>query len=242
MFSWCMGNHWHENLAGWDWKILGESLDRHGHAVTPLLLGPDDCGGLVEMYDDDGRFRSSVDMARLGFGEGSYRYFADPLPPLVAELRAALYPPLADIGNDWAGRLDQPAPYPDDLDAYLDVCHRAGQTKPTPLLLRYHEGGFNCLHRDLYGEHAFPLQVVVVLDQVGRDYRGGELVLVENRMRAQSRAAAITVDQGCAVIFPNRYRPVRSSRGWARADLRHGVSPLHEGRRHSLGLIFHDAA
>jgi hypothetical protein len=229
-------------LGSWDWGDLEAELDVRGVARTPRLLGEGLCRFVASWFDQAELFRSTVDMARHGFGLGTYRYFAAPLPPEVAELRQALYPPLARIANSWSERLGAGHPYPATLESFLEQCRSAGQDKPTPLLLRYDKGGYNCLHQDLYGPCAFPLQVVVVLDQVGTDYTGGELLLVENHPRAQSRGSAIVVDQGHAVVFPTRHRPVASRRGHYRASVRHGVSPLLSGRRHSLGLIFHDAA
>jgi hypothetical protein len=181
-------------------------------------------------------------MARHRFGEGQYRYFARPLPPIVAELRAAFWPRLLPIAREWAARRGQPSPWPDTLEQWLEQCHAAGQSRPTPLVLRYGPGDWNALHRDLYGDLVFPLQVVIGLDVPGEDYIGGEFVVVEQRPRAQSRATATVIEQGHAVVFTTRDRPVRSSRGWANAPLRHGASVVRSGRRHALGLIFHDAA
>ncbi|MGD9998268.1 MAG: 2OG-Fe(II) oxygenase [Ilumatobacteraceae bacterium] len=199
------------------------------------------CRDVVQSYDDATLFRSTIDMARHRFGQGQYRYFAYPLPPLVADLRSAMWPHLLPIARDWAARLDRPAPWPDDFDEWIEHCHHAGQTRPTPLVLRYGPGDWNALHRDLYGDLVFPLQVVIGLDRPGVDYTGGELVVVEQRPRAQSRATTLTIAQGHAVVLTTRDRPIESSRGWSAAPMRHGVSTLHTGRRHTLGLIFHDA-
>jgi uncharacterized protein len=229
------------NVDDLDWKAIHEELDTHAVAVAGAALEPGACRALTALYSDDRRFRSTVDMGRHRFGEGEYRYFAHPLPSVVRELRAAWWPPLLSIARDWADRLGRPAPWPDELDDWLDRCHRAGQLRPTPLLLRYGPGGWNALHRDLYGELVFPLQVVIGLDQPGRDYNGGEFVVVEQRPRAQSRATATAIDQGEALVFTTRDRPVRSARGWSAAPVRHGVSTVRAGLRHTLGLIFHDA-
>ena len=197
--------------------------------------------GIAGLYDDHEQFRSTIDMARHRFGEGEYRYFGRPLPGVVTELRAAFWPRLLPVAREWAERLGQPAAWPDDLDEWLEQCHRAGQTRPTPLILRYGPGDWNALHRDLYGDLVFPLQVVVGLDRAGDDYTGGEFVVVEQRPRAQSRGTSTTVGQGQALIFTTRDRPVPSARGWSKAPMRHGVSVVRSGRRHTLGLVFHDA-
>jgi hypothetical protein len=193
------------------------------------------------MYADDAWFRSRVDMARYRFGDGEYKYFADPLPELVASVRREAYPPLAAVANRWAERLGTGEVYPGDLNSFLNRCRKKGQHKPTPLLLYYKQGGYNCMHQDLYGEIAFPLQMTCVLSQVGKDFDGGELLLIEQRPRAQSRGSVISLGQGEAVIFTNRYRPVPSSRGYYRVNVRHGVSTVTRGERYSLGIIFHDA-
>jgi hypothetical protein len=225
-----------------DWKAVGADLDELGLASTGSILRPAQCRALAELYDDDSRFRSTINMARHRFGEGEYRYFDHPLPDVVVELRAAFWPHLLPIARDWAERLDRAEVWPDSFDDWLEQCHRAGQEHPTPLLLRYGPGGWNALHRDLYGDLVFPLQVVIGLDEPGTDYTGGEFLVVENRMRAQSRATTAVLGQGEAVIFTTRDRPVQSARGWSAASLRHGVSVLRSGRRRTLGLIFHDAA
>jgi hypothetical protein len=228
-------------LAALDWQAIVRRLDEQGFATTPRLLSPADCRELIEMYSDDGRFRSRVDMARYRFGEGEYKYFADPLPTLVALLRRECYPPLAAVANRWAERLKTTERYPADLDGFLRICRKKGQHRPTPLLLYYKPGGYNCLHQDLYGEIAFPLQMTCVLSQVGKDFTGGELLLIEQRPRAQSRGTTISLQRGEAVIFTNRYRPVPSPRGYYRVNVRHGVSTVTSGERYSLGIIFHDA-
>ncbi len=225
-----------------DWAKADAELDALGVAVLPGVLAPSDCAALRAMYDDEPKFRSTIDMARYRFGEGQYRYFAAPLPHLVDELRQAFWPHVLQVARRWAAALGRPAPWSDDLDGWLAQCHAAGQGRPTPLLLRYGPGDWNALHRDLYGELVFPLQVVFGLDRPGVDYTGGEFVVVEQRPRAQSRATAITIGQGDAVIFTTRDRPVRSARGWSAAPMRHGVSVLRSGRRHALGIPFHDAA
>jgi hypothetical protein len=229
-------------IAGLDWPALTRDLDETGCALTPPVLGPGDCRALADLYDDAERFRSTVDMARHRYGSGQYRYFAHPLPPLVAALRAAFWPHLLAVARDWAGRLGREAPWPDRLDDWLAACHAAGQDRPTPLLLRYGPGDWNALHRDLYGDLVFPLQVVVGLDAPGADYTGGEFLLVEQRPRAQSRGTATTIGQGQALVFTTRDRPVPSARGWSAGAVRHGVSTVRAGRRRTLGLVFHDAA
>jgi uncharacterized protein len=230
-----------DRVAGLDWPAVRAQLDDVGVAAFGHVLAPDECRALSGMYGDDGRFRSTVDMARHRYGEGEYRYFDQP-PPLVADLRAAFWPRLVPIARDWSARRDRPAPWPDALDDWLAACHAAGQTRSTPLLLRYEPGGWNALHRDLYGDLVFPLQVVIGLDEPGVDYTGGEFVVVEQRPRAQSRATATTIPRGAGLVFTTRERPVRSARGWSAAPMRHGVSTVRSGRRHTLGLVFHDAA
>ncbi len=229
-------------IAGWDWPGLYSSLDRDGYVVTPQILSARDCRQLIALYDEPEHWRSTVDMARHRFGSGEYRYFAHPLPELVTQLRTAFYPRLVDIANTWNERLRIDDRFPDELDEFLDRCHAAGQNRPTPLVLRYHEGDYNCLHQDIYGEVAFPLQVMVMLSGREVDYTGGEFLLVENLPRAQSRGTAITLQQGQAVIWPTRHRPGEGSRGYYRIAVRHGVSVLRSGHRHTLGVIFHDAA
>jgi hypothetical protein len=230
-----------ERVAALDWTTIAAALDQHGAATTRALLSADECAALAGCYEDDARFRSRVIMARHGFGRGEYKYFANPLPETIAGLRAALYSPLAEVANRWNEAMGIEVRYPGDLDAFLRRCHHAGQTKPTPLLLQYGPGDYNCLHQDLYGEHVFPLQVTILLSQPGRDFAGGEFVLTEQRPRMQSRAEVVALRQGEAVIFPVHHRPVQGTRGTYRVNMRHGVSRLHDGRRHTVGIIFHDA-
>ena len=230
------------DLATVDWESVSDGLDAEGCALLPELLTPDECGSIAALYDDVGRFRSTVDMERHRFGRGQYRYFAEPFPEPVARLRAELYPRLLPIARDWYRRLGRDAEWPDTLDEWLAVCHEAGQTRPTPILLRYAEGDWNALHRDLYGDKVFPLQVVINLDQPGTDHTGGEFLLVEQRPRAQSRGTSTLIPQGHGLVFTTRDRPVRTKRGWSAAPVRHGVSTIRSGRRHTLGLVFHDAA
>jgi hypothetical protein len=226
-----------------DWSAAAESLSERGYAVTAPILAPEECASIVALYPDDSRFRSHVVMERHRFGAGDYKYFSNPLPEIVADLRAAAYPHLASVANAWAKAFGEPrAPYPPDHAAFLKTCHKAGQTRPTPLVLHYEAGGYNCLHQDLYGEIAFPLQMVFLLGQRERDWSGGEFILVEQQPRAQSKAEALTADQGQAIIFTTRYRPVKGARGYYRVNLRHGVSRVHRGTRYTLGIIFHDAA
>jgi hypothetical protein len=224
------------------WPQLAAELDAHGCALVPRLLDADTCAGVAGWYDRDELFRSRVVMARHGFGQGEYRYFVYPLPDLVAQLRQVFWPHLAAIANRWAEMLGMPARWPAAHADFLARCHAAGQTRPTPLLLRYGPGDYNCLHQDLYGEHVFPLQVAILLAEPGRDFEGGEFVLTEQRPRMQSRAEVAPLRQGDAVIFPVRERPVIGSRGPYRVMLRHGVSRVRAGARHTLGVIFHDAA
>lgn len=230
-----------DRVAGLEWAGIAAELDAVGQADAGPLLDAAECAGLIALYDQDEWFRSTVDMARHRFGEGQYRYFRAPLPPLVDELRAAWWPRLVPIAREWATRLGRPAPWPDDLDEWLARNRAAGQSRPTPLLLRYGAGDWNALHRDLYGDLVFPLQVVVGLDEPGGDYTGGEFVTVEQRPRAQSRATVTAVRRGHAVVFTTRDRPVASKRGWTAAPVRHGVSVVRTGRRHALGVLFHDA-
>jgi hypothetical protein len=226
--------------AGVNWTQITADLDAQGWATAPLL-SPDQCAEIAGYYEDDARFRSRVVMQRHGYGQGEYRYFSYPLPDPVQALREALYPPLADVANRWNERLGVATRFPATLAEMLDRCHAAGQLRPTPLLLTYGPGDYNCLHQDLYGEHVFPLQAAVLLDEPGRDFTGGEFVLVEQRPRQQSRAQVVPLTQGDAVIFAVRERPATGSRGVHRRQLRHGVSTLRFGRRRTLGLIFHDA-
>ena len=224
-----------------DWDALAAALDADGFAVTPPLLTVAECGALARLFADRRRFRSTVDMARHRFGVGEYRYFALPLPPLVAALRTHAYRRLVPIANAWMARLGVPERHPPELDAFLARCAAGGQRRPTPLLLRYAAGGYNCLHQDVYGALGFPLQLTCMLSRPGRDFTGGEFLLVEQRPRAQSRGEVVALGQGEVVIFANRHRPVRGTRGDYRATVRHGVSRIHTGERTTLGVIFHDA-
>jgi hypothetical protein len=230
-----------ELVAAADWAAIAADLDAGGCAVTPRLLTPAQCRDLAALYDQPDLFRSTIDMARHRFGSGQYRYFTHDLPEPVAALRAAFYPHLLTVARSWAGRLARPAPWPDTLDEWVSVCHQAGQAKSSQILLRYQAGDWNALHRDLFGDLVFPLQVVVGLDEQGTDYTGGEFLLVEQRPRAQSRGTAAVLPPGHGLIFTTRDRPVRSARGWSAAPVRHGVSTVRSGRRHALGLVFHDA-
>jgi hypothetical protein len=223
-----------------DWTELDRRLDDEGVVGTPPLLTPAQCAEVIAMFDEDERFRSTVVMARHAFGEGTYKYFADPLPPLVQQLREQLYPPLAAVANRWAGRLSERT-FPDRLDDLLDECAGVGQKRPTPLLLRYGPGGYNCLHQDVYGELTFPLQFLIMLNRPDADFTGGESVFVEQRPRQQSRPVVLRPGLGEAVVFPVRHRPRLGSRGYHRVALRHGVSAVHSGQRHVLGVIFHNA-
>jgi hypothetical protein len=225
-----------------DWDRVGAELDAYGCAVLPALLDAEQCGSCAAGYAQDVLFRSRVVMERHGFGRGEYRYYAYPLPEELARLRSALYPPLARIANRWQAALGLDERYPAEHADYLARCHAAGQTRPTPLLLRYGAGDYNCLHQDLYGEHVFPLQVAVLLSRPWEDFSGGEFVLTEQRPRMQSRAEVVPLFQGDAVVFPVHTRPVNGTRGIYRVNMRHGVSRVRSGHRHTLGIIFHDAA
>ncbi|MBH5335743.1 2OG-Fe(II) oxygenase [Streptomyces pactum] len=231
-----------ERVEAADWVALAAELDAAGCALTPQLLTTEECREIAALYTDAARFRATIDMARHRFGAGQYRYFARPFPEPVEELRQACYVRLLPIAREWARRLGRPAPWPDTLDEWLEMCHRAGQTRPTPILLRYAEGDWNALHRDLYGDLVFPLQIVIGLDDAGTDYTGGEFLLVEQRARAQSRGIATVLRQGHGLVFTTRDRPVPSVRGWSASAVRHGVSVVRSGTRHTLGLVFHDAA
>lgn len=235
-----------EQLAAVDWHSIATQIDDIGYGRAGPVLDSDECAELIALYDQDQKFRSTIDMARYRFGEGQYRYFDDPLPSMITELRQVLYGHLAPIANHTAARLPGGAHYPDNHAAYRQICHDAGQTKPTPLLLRYEAGGYNRLHQDLYGDLHFPLQVVILLSRTGEDFTGGEFMLVEQQPRAQSIGQAINPGQGEMLIIPVRERPVerqsRGKRGHFRAPMRHGVSRLHTGLRYTLGVIFHDAA
>ena len=224
-----------------DWERLSADLDSGGNAVIEGLLTVAECRELAGLYPEKGPFRSRVIMGRHGFGRGEYQYFAYPLPAAVTELRAAIYPHLAPIANRWNEQMGIDVSFPADHGEFLTRCHQAGQQRPTPLLLQYQAGDFNCLHQDLYGEHVFPLQVAVLLSQPGKDFTGGEFVLTEQRPRMQSRPEVVPLAQGDAVIFAVHHRPMQGTRGVYRVNLRHGVSRLRSGHRHTLGIIFHDA-
>jgi hypothetical protein len=218
------------------------SLDDRGYAVVPSLFDGAACAALASLYDDSANFRSRIVMSRHGFGRGEYQYFAYPLPPGIADLRRELYAALAPIANRWNQRMGKEPRFPDTYQEFLSRCHEAGQRRPTPLLLRYGEGDFNCLHQDLYGEHVFPLQMAVLLSKPGDDFDGGEFILTEQRPRQQSRAEVVPLKQGDAVVFAVNERPMQGARGDYRVKMRHGVSRLLSGRRHTLGIILHDAA
>jgi hypothetical protein len=222
------------------WGPIRAELDERGYSVIPGLLDRASCEGVAAGYDRD-QFRSTIVMARHGFGSGEYRYYRYPLPALIGELRERLYGPLVGIANDWQEALGSPVRYPARLSEFLDRCHSAGQTRPTPLILQYRPGDYNCLHQDVYGENLFPLQVATLLSSTSQ-FSGGEFVFTEQRPRRQSRAEVVPLEQGDAVVFAVRERPVRGARGFYRVQHRHGVSSLREGRRHCLGVIFHDAA
>ncbi|MFB7190394.1 2OG-Fe(II) oxygenase [Streptomyces sp. NPDC056230] len=224
-----------------DWAALTEEVDGYGSALTGRLLTPAQCHELAGLYDENERFRSTVDMGRHRFGSGRYRYFTHDLPEPVGELRQAFYPHLLPIARDWAGRLGRPAPWPDRLEEWLGMCHEAGQSKSAQILLCYGAGDWNALHRDVFGDLIFPLQVVIGLDAPGTDYTGGEFLMTEQRPRAQSRGSATLLPQGHGLVFTTRDRPVASRRGWSAAPMRHGVSTVRSGRRRTLGLVFHDA-
>jgi uncharacterized protein len=233
---------WQDRVGGADWDAITGELDGYGCALTPPLLTPAEAAEIAALYRDDQRFRATISMGRHRFGEGEYRYFSRPLPEPVEQLKLALYPRLLPIARDWYGKLGRPAPWPDTLAEWLRMCHAAGQVKPTAILLKYQRGDWNALHRDLYGDLVFPLQVVVNLSNPGTDHTGGEFLLVEQRPRAQSRGTATLIPNGHGLIFTTRDRPVESRRGWSAAPVRHGVSAIRSGQRFTLGLVFHDAA
>ena len=231
-----------ERIGALDWNAAEQSLSDRGFAVTAPILSEAECSSLSGLYNDASHFRTHIIMERYRFGVGDYKYFGHPLPQLVADLRETVYPHVAKVANLWAQCLgEKTSKYPPRLEAFLKICHAAGQKKPTPLMLHYEAGGYNCLHQDLYGEVAFPLQMVFLLGQPGRDWQGGEFILVEQQPRAQSKAEVVQAGQGQAIIFTTRYRPVKGSRGYYRANLRHGVSRVLSGTRYTLGIIFHDA-
>jgi uncharacterized protein len=224
-----------------DWSQIYRDLDERGYAKTPRILSEDECEELKDLFGEEDRFRSVIDMRRLRFGSGVYKYFDNPLPEAVQGLRKAFYLPLSKLANDWGEKLGKKEAYPDTLEEFLALCHEKGQTRPTPLILRYEEGDYNALHQDVYGEVGFPFQVLPVLSQREEDYTGGESLLVTQRPRAQSVGEAITLDQGEVLIFPNRHRPVEGKRWHYRVNVRHGVSLLRSGERYALGVIFHDS-
>lgn len=229
-----------KSVMTYDWESIGRSLDAHGNAVLPGLLTARQCEALAALYSREEGFRTRIVMARHGFGRGEYKYFAYPLPSLLDQLRHALYPTLAPIANRWNLQLGIDTRYPGELDAYLRRCHQAGQTRPTPLILHYEAGDYNCLHQDLYGEHVFPLQVTILLSEPGRDFAGGEFVMTELSTTGQ-RADVVALRQGDAVVFTVNQRPAIGRRGTRKVAMRHGVSRIRSGQRHTVGLIFHDA-
>jgi hypothetical protein len=231
-----------ERVARLDWARIEHDLDARGYALTGKILDPSECDELIALYPERERFRSRIVMERLRYGIGEYKYFARPMPAMVEQLRIAMYPRLSLTANRWARMLREDTSYPRSLASFLKVCREHGQIKPTPLILRYESGGYNCLHQDLYGDVAFPLQFTCALSRRGRDFEGGELLLVEQHPRAQSRGEAIALDMSEGIIFANRYRPVVGMRGYYRANMRHGVSTITSGTRYALGVIFHDAA
>ncbi|WP_137888444.1 2OG-Fe(II) oxygenase [Pseudomonas sp. 2FE] len=230
-----------ERIEALDWPRICEDLDAQGHALLERLLSPDECAALAGLYPQEHRFRRRVVMARHGFGRGEYQYFSYPLPDLIAALRTSLYPHLAPIANRWNQAMGIDDTYPAQYAEFIARCHAAGQLRPTPLLLQYGVDDYNCLHQDIYGEHVFPLQVAILLSEPGRDFSGGEFVLTEQRPRMQSRPEVVPLKQGDAVIFAVHQRPLQGTRGSYRVNLRHGVSRLRSGQRHTLGVIFHDA-
>jgi uncharacterized protein len=229
-------------IESFDWERVREDLDAAGNAVLPGLLSPEECDGLAGLYPVEQPFRSRIVMAKHGFGRGEYQYFRYPLPGPVASLRTALYPHLAPVADRWNAALGLDVRYPATHEEFLARCHAAGQTRPTPLLLRYVGGDYNCLHQDVYGDHVFPLQVAILLSQPGLDFTGGEFVMTEQRPRMQSRAEVVPLRKGDGAVFTVRTRPVRGSRGVYRVNLRHGVSRIRSGVRHVVGIIFHDAS
>ena len=228
-------------VKAYDWSDISKHLDAYGWATLPKLLTANECATLAALYADEERFRSHIIMARHGFGRGEYKYFSYPLPDIVTELRTTLYSRLVPIANRWNETMGIDVRYPDAHADFIKRCHKAGQKRPTPLLLQYGEGDFNALHQDVYGEHLFPLQAAILLSEPGSDFTGGEFVLIEQRPRMQSRAEVVPLDRGDGVIWAVRNRPVQGTRGAYRVNLRHGVSRLRSGRRHTMGVIFHDA-
>lgn len=233
---------WEERASATDWDSVRADLDAYGCGLTGPLLTPEEAAQIAALYDDDSRFRSTINMGRHRFGEGEYRYFAEPFPEAVTGLKRALYPRLLPIARDWWARLGRDTPWPDSLQEWLAMCHAAGQAKSTPILLKYQAGDWNALHRDLYGDLVFPLQTVINLNNPGIDHTGGEFLLYEQRPRAQSRATATLIPHGHGLVFTTRDRPVESRHGWSAAPVRHGVSVIRSGQRFTLALVFHDAA
>lgn len=229
-------------LNALDWQQAEKGLDTQGCALLPGVLSPEECQGIAELYPAEDLFRSRIVMAKHGFGRGEYKYFAYPLPAIVQGLRESLYPRLAAIANRWNSAMGIDVRYPEHHREFIQRCHEGGQSRPTPLLLQYAEGDYNCLHQDLYGEHVFPIQVAILLSEPGRDFTGGEFVLTEQRPRMQSRPEVVPIRQGDAVAFAVHHRPVQGTRGTYRVNMRHGVSRLRSGKRHVVGIIFHDAA
>src|SRR5216683_3593443 len=230
-----------ERVDSLDWQRISQELDAQGSALLERILSAEECQALAGLYLEDSRFRSRVVMGRHGFGRGEYKYFSYPLPEVIGQLRPALYAQLRDVANRWNEAMGIDIRYPESHEAFLKRCHAAGQTRPTPLLLQYGAGDYNCLHQDLYGEHVFPLQVAILLSEPGRDFTGGEFVLTEQRPRMQSRPEVVPLAQGDAVAFAVHVRPVQGTRGFYRVNLRHGVSRIRSGHRHTIGVIFHDA-
>jgi uncharacterized protein len=230
------------HINGLDWARIGGDLDARGFATTGKLLDADQCAALAGLYPRTDTFRSHIIMARHGFGQGEYKYFAYPLPDVIGSLREAVYPHLVPIANRWAELMNQSQRFPDKLADMLERCHQAGQKRPTPLLLKYKADDYNCLHQDLYGEHVFPMQVVICLNEPGEDFEGGEFVVVEQRPRMQSKAEIVPLRRGEGAIFAVSHRPHKGSKGYYRVNLKHGVSRVRSGNRHTCGIIFHDAA
>jgi hypothetical protein len=236
-----MSTNWRKRVDAGDWNAIIAELNDFGGAMLPRLLTDDEAGAIQRLYSDDHMFRSTIDMRRYRFGEGEYRYFHQPYPEPIEALKRSLYPRLLPIARDWWTKLGRESPWPDTLDEWLDMCHAAGQQKSTAILLKYGEGDWNALHRDLYGELVFPLQVVINLSEPNVDHTGGEFLLVEQRPRAQSRGTSTQLPRGHGFVFTTRERPVRSARGWSASPVRHGVSAVRSGQRFTLGLVFHDA-
>jgi hypothetical protein len=230
-----------ERVGSLDWSSMAHELDGHGNAIIPELLTAQECGRIAAMYEDPSAFRSRIVMGRHGFGRGEYQYFKYPLPPTLSDLRSALYGRLAPVANAWNAAMKIDTRFPATHSDFLERCHAAGQRRPTPLLLQYGAGDYNCLHQDLYGEHVFPIQVAILLSKPGTDFTGGEFILTEQRPRMQSRPEVVPLRQGDAVAFAVHHRPVKGTRGSYRVNLRHGVSRIRSGHRHTVGIIFHDA-